>query len=122
MRPRAFRDARGFSLLEVLIAAAILASALLALAQLIAFATTATASAGRMTVAALLASQKIEQLRASSWSELQPGSDVPVAGFTRTWFMTPLAADPDYLALVEVVVKMPGGETRTVALTTKQEP
>jgi Tfp pilus assembly protein PilV len=122
MRGRLLSDARGFFLLEALIAAAILASALLALAQIIALATSATSAAGRMTDAALLAAQKIEQLRAGSWSELQPGTDSPAAGFTRTWTVTPLAADPDYIALVEVLVRMPGGQTRMVALKTKQEP
>lgn len=122
MPGRRLRDARGFSLLEVLIAAAILASALLALAQVIAFATRATALAGRMTNAALLAAQKIEQLRAGSWSELQPGSDSPAPGFNRTWSVTPLATDPHDVAVVEVVVRTRGSETRTVAVTTRQEP
>jgi Tfp pilus assembly protein PilV len=121
MRGRLLSDARGFFLLEALIAAAILASALLALAQIVALATSATSAAGRMTDAALLAAQKVEQLRAGSWSELQPGTDSPAAGFTRTWTVTPLAADPDYIALVEVLVRMPGGQTRMVALKTKQE-
>lgn len=119
---RPLRDARGFSLLEVLIAAAIMASALLALAQLIAFATRETASAGRMTDAALLAAQKVEQLRAGSWSELQPGSDSPALGFTRMWSVTPLVTDPDYVAVVEVVVRTRGGETRTVAVKRRQDP
>jgi len=122
MRGRLLSDARGFFLLEALIATAILASALLALAQIVALATSATSAAGRMTDAALLAAQKVEQLRAGSWSELQPGTDSPAAGFTRTWTVTPLAADPDYIALVEVLVRMPGGQTRMVALKTKQEP
>jgi len=122
MRGRLLSDARGFFLLEALIAAAILASALLTLAQIVALATSATSAAGRMTDAALLAAQKVEQLRAGSWSELQPGTDSPAAGFTRTWTVTPLAADPDYIALVEVLVRMPGGQTRMVALKTKQEP
>ena len=119
---RPLRDARGFSLLEVLIAAAILASALLALAQLIAFATRETAFAGRMTDAALHAAQKIEQLRAGSWSELQPGNDSPAPGFTRTWSVTPLAIDPEYVAVVEVVVRTRAGETRTVAVKRRQDP
>ena len=119
---RPLRDARGFSLLEVLIAAAIMASALLALAQLIAFAARETASAGRMTDAALLAAQKVEQLRAGSWSELQPGSDSPALGFTRMWSVTPLVTDPDYVAVVEVVVRTRGGETRTVAVKRRQDP
>jgi Tfp pilus assembly protein PilV len=119
VRLRALRDTGGFSLLEALIAAAILASALLALAQLLAFAVKTTAAAGRMTAAALLAAQKVEELRAGSWGELQPGTDSPAAGFTRTWTVTPLAADPDHVALVEVLVRAPGGQTWRVALKTK---
>ena len=119
MRLRALSDPRGFSLLDVLIAAVILASALLSLTQLIAFAVKATAAAGRMTHAALLASQKVEELRAGSWSELQSGTDSPAAGFTRTWIVTPLAADPDYVALLDVVVRAAGSQTRMVASKTK---
>jgi len=119
VRLRALRDPRGFSLLDALLAAAILASALVSLAQLIAFAIKTTAAAGRMTDAALLASQKVEELRAASWGELQPGTDSPAAGFTRTWTVMPLPADPDYVALLEVLVRAPGSQTRMVALKTK---
>ena len=116
---RTLRDTRGFSLLDALIAAAILASALVSLAQLIAFAIKTTAVAGRMTDAALFASQKVEELRAASWGELQSGTDLPAAGFTRAWTVTPLATDPDYVAVLEVLVAAPGGQTRMVALKTK---
>jgi Tfp pilus assembly protein PilV len=122
MRTRVLSDSGGFSLLEALIAAAILASALLALAQVIALATSADAAAGRITDAALLAAQKVEQLRAGAWSELQPGTDSPAAGFTRTWAVTPLAADPEHIVVVDVLVRVPGGQTRMVALKSKQEP
>ena len=92
MRGRLLSDARGFFLLEALIAAAILASALLALAQIIALATSATSAAGRMTDAALLAAQKVEQLRAGSWSELQRAPirlplDLPGRGPLRRWLL-----------------------------------
>ena len=116
---RTFGDTRGFALLEALIAAAILAAALLSLAQLIAFAVRTTAAAGRMTDAALLAAQKVEELRAGSWGELQSGTDSPAAGFTRTWTVTPTAADPDYVMVLEILVRAPGGQTRMVALKTK---
>jgi Tfp pilus assembly protein PilV len=116
---RALHDTRGFSLLDALIAAAILASALLSLAQVIAFAIKTTAAAGRMTDAALLVSQKIEELRAASWGELQSGTDSPAAGYTRVWTIMPLAADPDNVVVLEVLVRAPGGQTRMVALKTK---
>jgi Tfp pilus assembly protein PilV len=116
---RTLPDTRGFSLLDALIAAAVLASALLSLAQVIAFAIKTTAAAGRMTDGALLVSQKVEELRAASWGELQSGTDSPAAGFTRVWTITPLAADPDNVAVLEVLVRAPGGQTRMVALKTK---
>jgi Tfp pilus assembly protein PilV len=119
VRLRALRDTRGFSLLEALIAAAILATALLSLAQLIAFAVRTTAAAGRMTDAALLAAQKVEELRADSWAELQPGTDLPAAGFTRSWTVTPRGADPDSVMVLEVLVRAPGAQARMVALKRK---
>ena len=119
MRLRVLTDTRGFSLLEALIAAAILASALLSLIQLTAFAVRTTAAAGRTTDAALLAAQKVEELRAGSWAELQPGTDSPASGFMRTWTVTPMAADPDYLVLLDVLVRAPGGQARMIALKAK---
>jgi Tfp pilus assembly protein PilV len=119
VRLRGLADTRGFSLLDALIAAAILASALLSLAQLIAFAVRTTAAAGRTTDTALLAAQKVEELRAGSWGELQPGTDSPAAGLTRTWTVTPMGADPDYLVLLDVLVRAPGGQTRMIALKAK---
>jgi Tfp pilus assembly protein PilV len=116
------RDTRGFALLEALIAAAILATALLSLAQLIAFATRRTAEAGRTTDDVLLAMQKIEEFRASSWSELQPGNDLPAPGLNRAWSIAPFAGDPDYMVLIDVVVRSRGREARIVALKTREDP
>lgn len=53
----------GFSIVEVLVATGLLASALVALAQLFAIATTTNASARSSTITMILAEQKIEQLR-----------------------------------------------------------
>jgi type II secretory pathway pseudopilin PulG len=53
----------GFSLAEVLVATGLLASALIALAQLFAIATTTNAAARNSTITMMLAEQKIEQLR-----------------------------------------------------------
>ena len=53
----------GFSIVEVLVATGLLASALVALAQLFAIATTTNANARSSTVTMILAEQKIEQLR-----------------------------------------------------------
>jgi len=64
----------GFSLLEVLVAATILTVALTALAQLLAVSTRANSSAKTTTYAALLAQQKMEQLRSLAWT-----TDITVA-------------------------------------------
>jgi prepilin-type N-terminal cleavage/methylation domain-containing protein len=53
---------RGFSLLEVLVAIAIVTTGVMALAQLVAFATHATLQARQTTMAAVLAQEKIETL------------------------------------------------------------
>ncbi len=63
----AVRQARGFSLLEVLVAMSIVAVGVAALAQLSIVAIRATDSAKTTTVAAVLAQQKMEQLRGLTW-------------------------------------------------------
>ena len=61
---------RGFSLIEVLVATAILAGAALALAGVLTRSLPVTVAAGHVSRATILASQKIEQLRAAA--EIQP--------------------------------------------------
>jgi len=58
---------RGFSILEVLMATTILTVGLAALAQLFAISTRANFSAKTTSTAAILAQQKMEQLRALTW-------------------------------------------------------
>ncbi|MBI3490544.1 MAG: prepilin-type N-terminal cleavage/methylation domain-containing protein [Acidobacteria bacterium] len=65
MRPRTKES--GFSLLEVLVATTILVVAITALANLCALSTRANTSARTTTIASLLATQKMEQLRALTW-------------------------------------------------------
>ena len=60
-------DARGFSLLEVLIATTILSVSLAALAELCTMSTRANSSAKTTTYAVILAQQKMEQLRSLTW-------------------------------------------------------
>jgi prepilin-type N-terminal cleavage/methylation domain-containing protein len=61
------RRAAGFSLIEVLIATAVFATALIAVAQMFVVATRANSSARASTVASVLAQQKMEQLRSLTW-------------------------------------------------------
>jgi Tfp pilus assembly protein PilV len=66
----------GFSLVEVLVAACVLAGAVAALLHVFIFATGAHADAHSVTVAAILATQKMEELRATeSPSELTDAVD-----------------------------------------------
>jgi prepilin-type N-terminal cleavage/methylation domain-containing protein len=62
-----FSNDEGFSLLEVMIASGILATALIALAQLFVVALAANTSSRSTTYAAVLAEQKMEELRALTW-------------------------------------------------------
>jgi prepilin-type N-terminal cleavage/methylation domain-containing protein len=74
----ALANARGFSLLETLVATTVLTVAVAALAQLFILATRANRSAGATTHAAILAQQKMEQLRSLTWrfeDDRGPASD-----------------------------------------------
>ena len=57
-------DARGFSLIEVMIAIVILTVGLLSLAQMMMIATNSNALSGRMTSSAALAKEQLERLKA----------------------------------------------------------
>jgi prepilin-type N-terminal cleavage/methylation domain-containing protein len=57
----------GFSLIEVIVALALLAGALVALADLLAIGTRLNAIARETTLASVLAGQKMEQLRSLAW-------------------------------------------------------
>jgi len=111
------------SLAETLVASGVLATALLSLAQLSALDMSATDAAGRLTQAALLAAQKIEDVRASSATALEGGgSDMPASGFRREWSIGAFASDPDHLIVIDVIVSTRGSATRMVALRTRAVP
>ncbi len=98
------RNARGFSLLEVLVAMAILTSGVTALAQLATISTRANVSARTTTSAALLAQAKMEQLRSLAWGLDADGipvsdltSDIAAAPNTPTGGVGLSASPPDAL-------------------------
>jgi prepilin-type N-terminal cleavage/methylation domain-containing protein len=92
----------GFSLVEVLVAAAILMTGLIAVAQMFVTSTNQNMDARRVTTTAVLAQQKIEQLRALAWGFDEFG--LPVSDFSSDISVTPpassggvgLQASPDY--------------------------
>ena len=77
----------GFSLIEVMVAACLLAVALATLAQLLIVGMQSNLDARRMTEATILAEQKLEELRSLAWGFDEHGSPV-------TDTATDTAADP----------------------------
>jgi len=67
---------KGFSLIEVLIALIILSIAFLGLAGLMIQTTRNNSFGGRITEAATFAQDKLEELRATTWLAITPGSDL----------------------------------------------
>jgi hypothetical protein len=102
-QPQSVASASGISLVEVLISTTLLAAALLSLPQVFAMTTRAALEAGHVTLATLLAAQKVEELRSgpfprSSASGIEildaQGGDVEASdstpAYTRRWWMEPL--------------------------------
>ena len=126
---RSFDSSRGFSLIEVMVASAILGCAVLSVAQLVATATSATADARRISEATLLAWQKIDELRSLAFAfddaglavsdpELAPSPAGTLSNDTdgyvdrldsqyrRRWAITTAAGNPDLLVLRVRVVAL----------------
>jgi len=83
---------KGFTLIEILIAMIILSIAFLGLAGLMIQTTKNNSFGGRITEAATVAQDKLEELRATSWVAITAGSDrINMNGmnFTRNWTVVP---------------------------------
>ena len=109
----------GFSLVEVLIAAGLLATVIASLPHLFVLAARANADAGDTTWATVLAAQKLEDLRAEIF--LEPFSDQSVdfldstgksvedpgstqRVYARRWWIEPLPSAPDSTIVITVAV------------------
>lgn len=137
---RTLKCPSGFSLVEVMVAAAILGCAVLSVAQLVATATTATADARRVSEATLLAWQKMDELRSLAFAfddaglpvtdpELSPSPAGTLSTDTngyverlddlyrRRWAIAPAAGDPDLL-LLRVRVVAAGRENELASAVT----
>jgi prepilin-type N-terminal cleavage/methylation domain-containing protein len=89
-------NARGFSLIEVVISMGILTAAALGVAQLFAVSTTANRVARNGTSAMALAEQKLEQIRSLTWGfdeNAQQGNNLPVTDTTTNLAVYPHRAD-----------------------------
>jgi prepilin-type N-terminal cleavage/methylation domain-containing protein len=117
---------RGFSLVEILIATSLLAGALATLAQFVGAGVESGAAARARMFTALMAEQKLEQLRVLPWSavaaaaattdyldgsgtERCPGATVPCgeAVYVRRWSTTP-AGFSTGVVIIEVDVRLIG--------------
>jgi len=92
MRTTIFKDRKGFTVAEILIAAAVLSLAILAIAGMFPTAYQNVTYGGRITQATNLAGQKMEELKNSSYASLivssTPYNDPnnPIEGiFSRSW-------------------------------------
>jgi Tfp pilus assembly protein PilV len=124
--------ADGFTLVESLIATSVLVVGLVSLAQLALLASRSNHLAAVVTLAAVLAQDKMEQLRAAEWSDaattgcceyfdargapLGGGSGVPVgAQFVRGWSIRPVAGAADAARALHVWVAPRGAATVRLA-------
>ena len=85
-----FGDARGFTLVEVLVAVAIFTALAAALGQTLVQAQQARAGSARWMRATQLAEERLERLRAGDRSE----DAAPIGEFTRSWRGEAAAVDP----------------------------
>lgn len=96
---------RGCSLIEALIATTILAVGVASLAQLFTLAIGSNLSATHRTRAALLAAQKLEELRALEWNAALQAAGADGRGeYTRRWSVEPLPGRSDTAVVIDVVV------------------
>jgi len=130
------RDEQGFSLIEVLIASGILAAAAVSLSGLCLTAADALLAAKQRSIAAMLASGRLEELLADT-DALRSGIDAgdrvnasggsePDAGgwYLRRWRVTASPALPERLVVVSVLVTSPAGtrlQLHDIRLTTVAE-
>jgi prepilin-type N-terminal cleavage/methylation domain-containing protein len=119
---RRARDHQGLTLIEVLIAAAILAVGLLALLSAFPIGYVDVNVSGGQSKATAYAQQMLEQLKNQTFN---PGplnqTDTPEPGYTRTWTITQELGTnpPNRLARIQVtVVWTQGDRSQTVALET----
>jgi type II secretory pathway pseudopilin PulG len=120
----------GFSLVESVVACALLTVGVLSLAQLFAMAVSMNISSRHATLAIVLASQKLEELRTTAepmpgvefldarGGAISPADDAqpPDSAFIRRWTIDPLPVDPLSSAVVHVIVTPVGAGVRDVSL------
>ena len=96
---------RGFTLIEVMIAMAIMIIGLLAFWKMHITSISADAMSNQMTKAVFFANQKIEELRASDFASLASGTDTvtDVITYKRNWYVSTYSALDDVKELRVIV-------------------
>ena len=103
----------GFSLIETTIAAALLGAGLLALLQLLLVASRANRAAADVTMAAILAAEKVEELRSLRWGAAASGADANGA-YRRRWTVGAWLGDSPAAIAITVDVEPGGAHLATV--------
>jgi len=112
----------GFTLVEVLVATAVLAIALLAALTAFSMAARVAGVSTCDTVVTFLAQQKLAEVRLSEWGRPTPGTTTgsfAPAYSDYSWELTVHRSDPNHLSRVDLVIYAPGaGEARAYRFTT----
>jgi prepilin-type N-terminal cleavage/methylation domain-containing protein len=131
---------QGFTLIEVVVAIALLSTAVVTTAGLLVIGAKSVSAARMQTWATLLATDKLEALRATAWTDLDaspsgtltrdvPGfvdylsargepADAGAAVYVRRWSISPLVADAANALVLQVVVWP--GPVRLATVRTRQ--
>lgn len=106
----------GYSLIEVVVAMALFAIAILGLSAGVALVARSSLLSENLTRATILAQDKLEELT-TPYAVRTGGSDEPQPGFTRDWSIT-LDDPATGVARVAVTVSWESGEPQTISLET----
>lgn len=123
----------GFVLVEVLVAVALLIGAVVTLALVLAKSTATNMSAKRVTLATIMATDKLEELRGVPFDgpvlavsppdtltvDREGFFDEPVPGWRRRWCITPLRSSPADAVVIAVAVSWAGSSPQAVITTIK---
>lgn len=116
----------GLSLVEVLVASSLLVTGVAALVHLFVIASRATVEARDTTVAAILAAQKMEELRSAAFPGGPAGEAVEyLSGFVRRSTIEPLPSDPVNAVVITVDVSRPSGPrvaSRLITIRAREAP
>jgi type II secretory pathway pseudopilin PulG len=108
----------GFTLVEAVVAAALVATAAVVLAQLVALGATQSASNRHAFEALVAAQSKLEELRSTTWSHAIPGSDVALSPAGALFSDTPGYVDHRaMLARRWAVARLDPGDVNTLVIT-----